>query len=56
MVYRPDTERMSHYSQAYLHMQFDRYICFDRTEAVQPFRDHPAQNALGNNETYPFGL
>ncbi|HTT75380.1 MAG TPA: protein-L-isoaspartate(D-aspartate) O-methyltransferase, partial [Candidatus Binataceae bacterium] len=36
VVYRPDTELMSHYFQACLSRQFDEYIWFDETRAVSP--------------------
>jgi protein-L-isoaspartate(D-aspartate) O-methyltransferase len=40
VVYRPDTELMSHYFQAILPAQFDEYIWFDTTEAVHPLATH----------------
>jgi protein-L-isoaspartate(D-aspartate) O-methyltransferase len=36
VVYRPDTELQSHYFQAILPAQFDEYIWFDETDAVDP--------------------
>jgi protein-L-isoaspartate(D-aspartate) O-methyltransferase len=36
VVYRPDTELASHYFQAILPAQFDEYVWFDDTSAVQP--------------------
>jgi len=36
VVYRPQTELQSHYFQAVLPAQFDEYIWFDETEAVDP--------------------
>jgi erythromycin esterase-like protein len=36
VVYRPDTELQSHYFHASLPYQFDEYIWFDETRAVQP--------------------
>jgi len=36
VVYRPDTELQSHYFQAILPAQFDEYIWFDETSAVEP--------------------
>jgi protein-L-isoaspartate(D-aspartate) O-methyltransferase len=36
VVYRPRTELQSHYFQAVLPMQFDEYIWFDETDAVEP--------------------
>ena len=55
VVYRPETERFSHYAQAVLPAQFDAYVWFDETRAVE------ALAATGREEdavpdTYPFGL
>jgi erythromycin esterase-like protein len=36
VIYRPDTERQSHYFEASLADQFDAVIHFDRTRAVEP--------------------
>ncbi|HEX7942868.1 MAG TPA: erythromycin esterase family protein, partial [Gemmatimonadaceae bacterium] len=36
VVYRPETELQSHYFQAVLPAQFDEYIWFDETGAVDP--------------------
>ena len=36
VVYRPETELQSHYFQAVLPAQFDEYVWFDETEAVDP--------------------
>ncbi|KAJ5085768.1 hypothetical protein N7532_010539 [Penicillium argentinense] len=56
VIYRPDTERMSHYSYAFLHKQFDGFIWFDRTKAVRPLETIQPKTPLGKEETYPFGL
>lgn len=56
VIYRPDTERISHYSQAYLHKQMDAYIWFDCTEAVKPLEKVQPKTPLGAEEMYPFGL
>jgi protein-L-isoaspartate(D-aspartate) O-methyltransferase len=55
VIYRPETERASHYFYASLPHQFDELLWFDETRAVevlgvsrQPSADLP--------ETYPFGL
>ncbi|BDD60750.1 hypothetical protein MPDQ_004656 [Monascus purpureus] len=56
VIYRPDTERISHYSQAFLHKQMDAYIWFDRTNAVRPLERIQPKTPLGLDETYPFGL
>jgi protein-L-isoaspartate(D-aspartate) O-methyltransferase len=53
VIYRPDTERASHYFQAVLPEQFDEYIWFDETSAVTPFETHTLE---GVPETYPFGV
>nr|CAD6437848.1 protein-L-isoaspartate(D-aspartate) O-methyltransferase [Rhizobium sp. Q54] len=52
VIYRPDTELWSHYSQAILSEQFDAYVWFDETQAVTPLG--PEQHR-GMPETYPFG-
>lgn len=56
VIYRPATEKMSHYSQAYLHNQLDAYVWFDTTRAVQPLEVVQPVTPLGVEETYPFGL
>ena len=53
VIYRPDTELLSHYFQAALPAQFDEYIWFDETSAVQPI---PTHEIKGMPDTYPFGL
>ena len=53
VIYRPETERWSHYAQAILPMQFDAWVWFDETAAVTPL---PVEMREGEEETYPFGL
>jgi len=53
VIYRPDTERMSHYSQASLPEQYDGFVWFDETRAVTPLS---TRIQVGEDETYPFGL
>lgn len=53
VIYRPETERWSHYSACILPEQFDAYIWFDETTAVTPL---PTRMREGAEETYPFGL
>lgn len=56
VVYRPDTERRSHYFEASLSKQFDAVIHFDHTCAVEPM-ERTAQWEQGElPETYPAGL
>jgi protein-L-isoaspartate(D-aspartate) O-methyltransferase len=53
VIYRPETERWSHYAQAVLPNQFDAWVWFDETRAVTPL---PGEQQPGEDETYPFGL
>jgi erythromycin esterase-like protein len=53
VIYRPETERWSHYSEAELPRQYDGWVWFDDTEAVTPL---PGETRPGEDETYPFGL
>jgi erythromycin esterase-like protein len=53
VIYRPDTERWSHYSECSLPQQFDAYVWFDETTAVTPLE---TRQKRGEEETYPFGL
>jgi protein-L-isoaspartate(D-aspartate) O-methyltransferase len=57
VIYRPETERWSHYSQAILPNQFDGWVWFDETEAVTPLPGEvrPGEQASAD-ETWPFGL
>jgi erythromycin esterase-like protein len=59
VIYRPETERWSHYSEAVLPKQFDGYVWFDQTSAVTPLAGEerrPGRAARHEEETYPFGL
>ncbi|MDP3747471.1 MAG: protein-L-isoaspartate(D-aspartate) O-methyltransferase [Phenylobacterium sp.] len=53
VIYRPETERWSHYSACTLPEQFDAYVWFDETTAVTPL---PTRMREGPEETWPFGL
>jgi erythromycin esterase-like protein len=53
VVYRPETERASHYFEAVMAEQFDALVWFERTRAVTPLG---AEHARGAPETWPFGL
>jgi len=53
VIYRPETERWSHYSTCSLPQQFDAYVWFDETAAVTPL---PTRMRKGPEDTYPFGL
>jgi erythromycin esterase-like protein len=53
VIYRPETERASHYFEAVLAEQFDAFVWFEQTRAVTPLgRERPH----GAPETWPFGL
>jgi erythromycin esterase-like protein len=54
VIYRPDTELMSHYAEASLSQQFDAYVWFDETQAIEPLRRTSTE--AGMPETWPFGL
>ncbi|HEX6810408.1 MAG TPA: protein-L-isoaspartate(D-aspartate) O-methyltransferase [Planctomycetota bacterium] len=53
VIYRPETERQSHWFDAVLPEQFDEFVWFDATTAVQPLG---ARELDGVPDTYPFGL
>ena len=53
VIYRPETERASHYFQANLPQQFDEYVWFDDTHAVTPL---DTAEIKGLSDTYPFGV
>ena len=56
VIYRPETERQSHYFQASLPSQFDAVLHFDHTSAVRPL-ELTAQWALPEvPETFPTGV
>ncbi|MDT9599008.1 erythromycin esterase family protein [Sphingosinicella rhizophila] len=53
VVYRPETELLSHYFEAVMAEQFDAWVWFEQSKAVAPLgRETPH----GAPETYPFGL
>ena len=53
VIYRPETERASHYADASLARQFDGYVWFEETTAVEAL---PSVEIEGMPETYPFAL
>ena len=56
VIYRPDTERQSHYFFAQLGEQFDALIHVDETRAVEPLDRNAEWNDAEAPETYPTGL
>ena len=57
VVYRPQTERASHYFYACLPRQFDAVVHYDETHAVRPL-DHSAgwMGGVEVPDTYPSGM
>ena len=55
VIYRPESERWSHYFEASLPRQFDAWLWFDETRAVTPLPT-AAERSEGAPDTYPFGL
>jgi len=53
VVYRPDTEFLSHYFKAVLAEQFDAFVWFEDTRAITPLGP---EHVRAMPETYPFGL
>jgi erythromycin esterase-like protein len=56
VIYRPDTERWSHYFDAHLSGQFDAVVHIDRTHAVAPLDPSTLWKPSTAEETYPTGL
>ncbi|MEV0074824.1 erythromycin esterase family protein [Nocardia neocaledoniensis] len=56
VVYRPGTERQSHYFHTRAAAQFDAIIHIDRTTALQPLEPTSRWSAARTPETYPTGL
>ena len=56
VIYRPRTERQSHYFQASLTEQFDVVLHYDATRAVEPLERSPLWVADEVPETYPVAL
>lgn len=54
VVYRPETERISHYFDCRPARQFDRYVWFKNTRAVTPL-PHIRETVCGN-DLFPFGV
>ena len=56
VIYRPETERASHYFHARLADQFDAVIHIDRTRALEPLDLPDAGRPAEPPETYPTGM
>jgi len=53
VIYRPETERWSHYFEANLANQFDALVWFRETKAITPLS---GKGPEGAPDTYPFGV
>jgi erythromycin esterase-like protein len=56
VVYRPETERISHYFLARLAAQFDALLHFDETTALEPLERTSEWEHGEVPETYPWGV
>jgi erythromycin esterase-like protein len=56
VIYKPETERWSHYFDARLADQFDAVIHFDETRALHPLERTPQWESFEPPETYPSGI
>lgn len=56
VIYRPDTELISHYFYAHLPEQFDGIIHFDQTRAVEPVDKVASWTHVDVPETFPVGV
>lgn len=56
VIYRPATERLSHYFSAQLSSQFDAVIHIDETEPVEPLDQVQTSSEEAVPETYPSSL
>ena len=55
VIYRPESERLSHYFRARLPEQFDAVLHIDQTTALEPL-ERWAFDEVDLPETYPSGL
>jgi hypothetical protein len=56
VIYRPETERQSHYFRARLPDQFDAVLHFDETRAVEPLETTAEWETGEAPETFPFAV
>ena len=56
VIYRPETERISHYFNAPIADQFDAVLHFDETRAVEPLPHSEEKHTTEVPETYPVGV
>jgi erythromycin esterase-like protein len=56
VIYRPETERISHYFRTQLPSQFDAVLHFDETRAVEPLERNAEWEKGEVPETFPFAV
>ncbi len=56
VIYRPETERQSHYFHAHLSQQFDAVLHFDETHALEPLELTSPWKLGEAPETFPVGV
>ncbi|MFL6665230.1 MAG: erythromycin esterase family protein, partial [Rhizobacter sp.] len=56
VIYRPDTERWSHYFHASIAHQFDAVVHMDTTQALHPLDRDEAVQHTEEPETFPSGM
>jgi erythromycin esterase-like protein len=56
VIYRPETERVSHYFRADMPQQFDGVYHFDETRALEPLEKPERWHDVEPPETYPTGI
>ena len=56
VIYRPESERLSHYFHARIADQFDAVLHFDETHAVEPLPHAEEEQTPEVPETYPVGV
>ena len=54
VIYRPETERYSHYATASLSRQYDAYVWFETTRAITPIAVPTQTDEVP--DTFPFGV
>jgi erythromycin esterase-like protein len=55
VIYRPESERQSHYFRARLTGQFDAILHIDETSALEPL-ERGSHDEVDLPETYPSGM
>ncbi|MCE5987482.1 erythromycin esterase family protein [Pseudomonas sp. 5FOS] len=56
VIYRPESERLSHYFEAVLAEQFDAMLWIEQTQPVNALPLPKQQHLEPEDETYPFGV